>query len=121
MSENTRIFPRYSTKSMKIEIGSKGEGNPSLTVENVSLGGLRLSAEKPVKFDSTIEFNLKLGSQEFNLNAYSVWNQTIPQEKENSFNYGFRLVFSEEDSYRRWMTFMKALHQHQKNLAASGS
>ena len=117
MSENTRIFPRYETSKMKINFQTKEELNNEFIVENVSLGGIRVSSQAPTKFNNSIEISLHLGSQEFNLTAYPVWNQALSTKDDTSFNYGFRLVFSKEDHYKRWMTFMKALHQHQKNLA----
>ncbi|MBK25433.1 MAG: hypothetical protein CME70_15670 [Halobacteriovorax sp.] len=115
MSTNTRIFPRYETENMKIQFIVPSIEDKELKVENVSLGGIKVSSPKPIKFSSNFETLLKLGSQEFNLMAYTVWKLNKAGGEEEKYSYGFRLVFSEEDNYRRWLTFMKALHQHQKN------
>ena len=121
MSSNTRIFPRYQTEAMKIQFIAPTMKNKEFVVENVSLGGIKVSSKTPTKFDPNLKINLKLGSQEFELNVFTVWNQTASSDDDNLFSYGFRLVFSQEDNYRRWMTFMKALHQHQKNLKTKNS
>lgn len=121
MNEDSRIFPRYETGAMNIKFRSSALEESELIINNVSLGGIRVSSSKPISFDPNFKASLKLGTQEFEITAYSVWKQTKTQENEESFNYGFRLVFSEEDHYRRWMTFMKALHQHQKKVDAKNS
>ena len=121
MSTNTRIFPRYDTENMKMKFqSSEGEEN-DFVVQNVSLGGIQITTPKPTKFEPSFDLSLKLGSQEFSLKAITVWNQAYPTNEDASFNYGFRLIFSEEDHYKRWVTFMKALHQHQKNQKSKSS
>lgn len=115
MNHDSRIFPRYLTKTMKIEILLDGEHYPGTIVENVSLGGIQISSSQLPKAKGPIEAVLKLGTQEFNLNAHSVWGQAQGTEKDSLYSYGYRLVFDKKDLYKRWLTFMKALHQYQKN------
>jgi hypothetical protein len=115
MNQDTRIFPRYITTTMKIELFIDGEQNPDTIVENVSLGGIQISSQRMSKSKGAIKAVLKLGTQEFSLSAFSVWGQGQSDKDEERYSYGFRLVFDEKDHYKRWLTFMKALHQYQKN------
>ncbi len=121
MSTNSRIFPRYETDNMKIQFHAPTLEDKDITVKNVSLGGIKLLANTPLKFEPSFEVQLKLGSQVFNLTAFTVWKKIDPTDEKDNYFYGLRLVFSEEDNYRRWLTFMKALHQHQKNQAKANS
>lgn len=121
MNEDTRIFPRYETTNMKIQFSSSALEDVELSVDNVSLGGISVSTNEPITFDPNFKASLKLGTQEFKITAYSVWKESKAEEESSNYNYGFRLVFSEEDHYLRWMTFMKALHHHKKKSASKNS
>lgn len=115
MNHDSRIFPRYMTKSMKIEFFLDGEHKPETIVENVSLGGIQISSDEIPKPKGAIKAVLKLGTQEFSLTAHSVWGQKLGAEEGSRNSYGFRLIFDKKELYKRWLTFMKALHQYQKN------
>jgi hypothetical protein len=97
---------------MKIELFLDGEQSTDIIVENVSLGGIQISSEQISKSKGEIKAVLKLGTQEFNLNAHSVWSKALSSEEDSRYSYGFRLVFHKNHPYKRWLTFMKALHQY---------
>ncbi len=113
MNHDSRIFPRYVTKAMKIELFIDGEHDPETIVENVSLGGIQISSEVMPKAKGPVKAVLKLGTQEFNLSAHSVWGQPLSTGEDSRYSYGFRLIFDKQELYKRWLTFMKALHQYQ--------
>ncbi|MFT6070222.1 MAG: hypothetical protein ACJAT2_001783 [Bacteriovoracaceae bacterium] len=100
---------------MKIELFINGKHDPETIVENVSLGGIQISSAIMPKTKGALEAVLKLGTQEFTLNAHSVWGQALSGEDDSRYNYGFRLIFDKQDLYKRWLTFMKALHQYQSS------
>jgi hypothetical protein len=115
MNHDSRIFPRYLTKTMKIELFLDDEHKTDAVVENVSLGGIQISSEQISKSKGAVKAVLKLGTQEFSLSAHSVWGQALSSEEDSRYSYGFRLIFDKKDLYKRWLTFMKALHQYQRN------
>lgn len=130
MNSSGRIFPRYSTGHLKIEIQFPIIEHATYYLENASLAGIQIYGKSRIITNDFNQIHIRLSDKDiFTTNAYQVWHEEeVPLEKlthtkiikhfnEPPFRSGLRLKFIEQRHYDKWLKFITALHViNQKNL-----
>jgi hypothetical protein len=130
MTEKYRLFPRYTTAHLKVEITFPIIKHASFYLENASLNGLQIYGKSKIITNDFNEINIHLSDKEFfTAHAYQVWHEEdvalekiqdsaiIKHFEKPPFRCGLRLKFIEDFHYQKWLKFITALHIiHQKSL-----
>ena len=112
-NSNDRIFPRYETSQLKVEIIFPIIEHATYYLENASLSGIQIYGNSKIITNDFNQIHVKLSAKEiFTTNAYQVWHEDINPETSNSmeFRSGMRLKFIDSAHYEKWLKFITALH-----------
>lgn len=118
-----RIFNRYQTSHLGIEVVFPSLKEANYYLENASLNGIQIYGEGKIVTKDYNQVLIKLSSKEtFYVNVFQVWQedevelskiQNMPIAKyfdKPPFRTGLKLKFLEQKHYEKWLKFITALH-----------
>jgi hypothetical protein len=118
-----RIFNRYQTSHLGIEVIFPSLKGAHYYLENASLNGIQIYGEGKIVTQDYNQVLIKLSSKEtFYTNVFQVWREDevelakikeLPiakHFKSDPFRTGLKLKFIEKEHYDKWLKFITALH-----------
>lgn len=118
-----RIFNRYQTSHLGIEVIFPSLKGAQYYLENASLNGIQIYGQGKIVTKDYNQVLIKLSSKEtFYTNVFQVWREDevelsdikdLPIAKHFDtppFRTGLKLKFVEKEHYTKWLKFITALH-----------
>ncbi len=107
-----RLFPRYDISKLSFSLKIQNEEifnqSPTLSLQDVSLSGLRLKANPPIDIkDEQITLIITSENFKFTISSKFIWSGKYFDE---STHYGMKFFFDDINTLEGWIGFIKALH-----------
>lgn len=110
--DEVQVFPRYSVPNITCEV-HQDNIQIKANLKDVQISGVQIECEIDSKLENHSEIKFGIGKTEYILPSIKIWESTDSEKKFK--NAGYQLDFHDYADYKRWKTFIMAMHLRSQN------